>query len=134
MFKCFFIQKFCKISVDALYKTVHPEYAKYLYLMAPISLAILNPIAFVFMEVSQRQRLTSDGGELLINDGELPNTTSRYGNKCKLAVMVAKNIFLNPVILMTILGILGNVIFKHKVPVYLGGTLQVRSLIWYISF
>lgn len=92
--------------------------------MAPISLAILNPLSFVLMEISERQR-TFSGDELLINDGEIPNTRDRYGAKCKLAVMVAKNIFLNPVIFMTILGVLGNVIFKHKVPIYLGGTLEV---------
>lgn len=37
----------------ALYKEVHPEYASYLYLMAPISLAILNPIGLVLMEISK---------------------------------------------------------------------------------
>jgi len=37
----------------ALYKDVHPEYASYLYLMAPISLAILNPIGLVLMEISK---------------------------------------------------------------------------------
>lgn len=37
----------------ALYKDVHPEYASYLYLMAPISLALLNPIGLVLMEISK---------------------------------------------------------------------------------
>lgn len=96
--------------------------------MAPISLAILNPIAFVLMELNKRRRSSSEGDELLVNDGELPNIHNRYGDKCKLAVMVAKNIFFNPVIFMTILGILGNVVFKHKVPIYLGGTLEVTYL------
>lgn len=113
--------------VAALYNTVHPEYAKYLYLMSPISLAMLNPIAFVLMEVSKRQRSSSEADELLINDGEILNFQNRYGEKCKLAVMVAKNIFVNPVIFMTILGVLGNFVFKHTVPIYLGGTLQVIS-------
>lgn len=102
--------------------------------MAPISLAILNPIAFVLMDINKRRRTSSEFDELLINDGEIPNIQNRYGNKCKLAVMVAKNIFFNPVIFMTILGILGNLVFKHKVPIYLGGTLQVMYFQFSITF
>lgn len=40
-------------TVMALYKDVHPEYASYLYLMAPISLAILNPIGLILMEIAK---------------------------------------------------------------------------------
>lgn len=38
--------------VNALYHHAHPEYATYLYLMAPLSLAILNPIGYIFLELS----------------------------------------------------------------------------------
>ncbi|KAJ8956227.1 hypothetical protein NQ318_014958 [Aromia moschata] len=110
--------------VAALYRTTHPEYATYLYLMAPISLAILNPIAFILMEVGHRQR-GHGSVQLLINDGELSNSASVHRERLRMATSVAKSILLNPIILMTILGILGNFIFKHKVPTYLGGTLQV---------
>lgn len=111
----------------ALYNGIHPEYAKYIYLMAPISLAILNPLAFILMEISKRRRRTSEGDQLLVQDGDITNNQNVNGDKFKLAVMVAKNIFFNPVILMTILGILGNVIFHHKIPIYLGGTLNVST-------
>lgn len=37
----------------ALYQDIHPEYAAYLYLMGPISLAILNPIGLILMEISK---------------------------------------------------------------------------------
>ncbi|XP_018569986.1 integral membrane protein GPR155 [Anoplophora glabripennis] len=110
--------------VAALYKTTHPEYANYLYLMAPISLAILNPIAFVLMEIGKR-RAVHNSEELLINDGELPNTRSIHNERFRLVLSVAKSIFFNPIILMTILGVLGNFIFRHKVPLYLKGTLEV---------
>ena len=33
--------------VEAVYGKTHPNYVGYLYLMAPISLVILNPIGFV---------------------------------------------------------------------------------------
>lgn len=39
--------------VNALYHHVHPEYNSYLYLMAPLSLAILNPIGYVMLELSK---------------------------------------------------------------------------------
>lgn len=106
-------------SVAALYKTSHPEYASYLYLMAPISLAILNPISFVFMEIG---RLRASDEYLLDDDLAISQTIHR---RFKLVVSVAKSIFLNPIVFMTILGILGNFIFKHKIPCYLGGVLDV---------
>lgn len=42
--------------VNALYHHAHPEYAAYLYLMAPLSLAILNPIGYIFLELSSVQK------------------------------------------------------------------------------
>lgn len=54
---CFFVFLIVRIfficPVMALYKTIHPEYASYLYLMAPISLAILNPIGLILMEIDK---------------------------------------------------------------------------------
>lgn len=95
--------------------------------MAPISLAILNPIAFVLMEIGKRREV-HNSQELLINDGELPSMHSVQKERFKMVVSVAKNIFLNPIILMTILGVLGNFVLKHKVPVYLKGTLEVSLI------
>lgn len=115
------------VSVDALYKPTHPEYATYLYLMAPISLAILNPISFILMEIAKRNNPTGVN-ELLINDGELGNV-STHKMRLKMIASVAKNIFLNPVILMTILGICGNFVFSHKVPIYLEKVLKVRVIV-----
>ncbi len=39
--------------VDAVYSKTHPNYNKYMYLIAPISLCFLNPIAFFFMELNE---------------------------------------------------------------------------------
>ncbi|XP_056633190.1 integral membrane protein GPR155 [Diorhabda sublineata] len=109
--------------VAALYTNTHPEYATYLYLMAPISLAILNPISFILMEIGKRRN--GESREQLIMDGELTNGSNMHKERLRMAISVIKNIFLNPIILMTILGIIGNLIFKHNVPVFLSGTLQV---------
>ena len=42
--------------LNALFLTTHPEYPDYLFLLAPISLAILNPIGLIIMEISNRRR------------------------------------------------------------------------------
>lgn len=39
--------------VDAVYAKTHPDYLHYIYLIAPISLCILNPIAFLMMEANE---------------------------------------------------------------------------------
>lgn len=38
---------------DAIYQKSHPDYINYLYLFAPISLLVLNPIAFFFLELNE---------------------------------------------------------------------------------
>lgn len=110
------------ILVVALYKNTHPDYASYLYLMAPISLAILNPIAFILMEVGKR-RNAIDQNPMQIDYNTLG--LSPHKEKLKVVISVAKEIFSNPIIFMTILGIIGNLIFSHNVPKYFGGILEV---------
>ena len=39
--------------VSAVYGETHPDYLNYIYLIAPISLCILNPIAFLMMEANE---------------------------------------------------------------------------------
>ena len=41
--------------LQAIYSLSHPDFQSYLYLLAPISLVILNPIGFVFMEIGKQQ-------------------------------------------------------------------------------
>lgn len=53
--------------VSALYSRSHPDYPAYLYLMAPISLAILNPIAFVLMELGKRQEVAEAKNKTIEN-------------------------------------------------------------------
>ncbi|XP_039755608.1 integral membrane protein GPR155 isoform X2 [Pararge aegeria] len=101
--------------INAIYGQTHPEYALYLYLMAPISLAILNPLAFVLMEIhKQRQYPQTDMAE----------TRQRF-HGIKMLLELAKSIVLNPVLVMTVLGIIGNIAFKHELSFYLTGLLDV---------
>ncbi|XP_021950434.1 integral membrane protein GPR155 isoform X2 [Folsomia candida] len=106
--------------IAALYGKTHPEYAGYLYLAAPVNLLLLNPIAFILMEVSkqkevERLQIESDGAKGL--QYERP--------KYQIVKRVILNLCCNPVIIMTALGILGNLIFKHCVPAILEGILKV---------
>lgn len=41
------------IPVDALYRSTYPEYLQYIYLVAPVSLMLLNPIGFALCEVQK---------------------------------------------------------------------------------
>ncbi|KAI4494469.1 hypothetical protein M0802_008961 [Mischocyttarus mexicanus] len=92
--------------IGAIYQKTHPEYAAYLYLMAPISLAILNPIGFILLEISKRS---------------LEENKSCWS----MVYSVIKGVALNPVLFMTILGIIGNVIFSHVIPPFLAAILEV---------
>lgn len=42
--------------INALYDKNHKDYESYLFLMAPLSLAILNPIGYIFLEWSNVQK------------------------------------------------------------------------------
>jgi len=39
--------------INAVYTKTHPDYIHYIYIIAPISLCILNPIAFFMMEANE---------------------------------------------------------------------------------
>ncbi|XP_057326754.1 integral membrane protein GPR155 [Microplitis mediator] len=92
--------------IDALYGDTHPEYAAYLYLMAPISLAILNPVGFVLLEVGKRRTGDQQSGWKLVGS-------------------IVKGIGLNPILFMTVLGIVGNFVFSHQIPKILSVILDV---------
>ena len=52
-------------SVHALYSTTHPEFASYLYLVAPISLVFLNPIGFIMMEVRKFEDVSISSSKII---------------------------------------------------------------------
>lgn len=83
--------------------------------MAPISLAILNPVAFVLMEI-QKQRE---------NAATIVDLERRSSCNLRFMKQIATGIAFNPVLVMTVLGIVGNIAFKHKLSVYIEGLLEV---------
>ena len=73
----------------------HP-YVSYLYLVAPISLVVLNPIGFMILEANKE----ADGKKSI----------------WKTLSMVMKGLMMNPIIVMTILGLVANFIFGGQPP------------------
>lgn len=97
--------------VTALYANTHPDFARYIYLVAPINLAILNPIAFILIEMGSYQRSA-------LTDGIRQS-------RVKTVFKILKNVLFNPVVFVTLLGIICNFALGQKVPVYLREILSV---------
>uniref|UniRef100_A0A915HYB9 Integral membrane protein GPR155 n=1 Tax=Romanomermis culicivorax TaxID=13658 RepID=A0A915HYB9_ROMCU len=79
----------------SLYSKSHPDYPRYIYLLMPVSLIILNPIGFLLMEIGKRHHFTDKNGD-------------------NIAKNVFKGILMNPMVFSTILGLAGNVIVGHE--------------------
>ena len=92
--------------VAALYAKTHPDFPSYLYLMAPISLIVLNPIAFLFMELGNRRRALADESATAV---ERPAES-----RASMGFNILVKVLFNPVVFMTTAGVVGNLIF-HQV-------------------
>ncbi|XP_065696503.1 lysosomal cholesterol signaling protein isoform X2 [Patagioenas fasciata] len=88
--------------VEALYQTTYPEYLQYIYLVAPISLMMLNPLGFIFCEI-QKWR---------------DNRTVSH-SKIKIVGLALLRVLQNPIVFMVFIGIASNFILGQKVPEYL---------------
>ncbi|XP_067932540.1 lysosomal cholesterol signaling protein-like isoform X2 [Watersipora subatra] len=94
---------------SALYGKSHPEFVQYIYLIAPISVVILNPIAFVLLEIQK----ASAGGE--------------QKSKGRIFLSVIKQIFTNPIIISTILGVIANFLFHGILPAIIDSLLTTLA-------
>lgn len=100
--------------LSAIYGDSHPEYASYMYLLAPISLVILNPIGFIILEVN---RVNSNDSQ---NSPEGAESRPRW----RIILQVIQSIFTNPIIIMTILGMLSNYWFHSHMPIIISQFLK----------
>ncbi|XP_059214990.1 integral membrane protein GPR155 isoform X2 [Centropristis striata] len=87
--------------VDALYRSTYPEYLQYIYLVAPVSLMLLNPIGFALCEV-QRWRQCS-------------HSHSTLGILGVVIIQVLKN----PIVFMVIVGIISHFALGQQIPAVL---------------
>uniref|UniRef100_A0A675B322 Uncharacterized protein n=1 Tax=Anopheles darlingi TaxID=43151 RepID=A0A675B322_ANODA len=122
--------------VSALYSKLHPEYASYIYLLAPISLAILNPIGFVLMEISKiKEKNELNSATAAPDESSRPpaptcpelaaqNRRKILKGKALVVIKTIESIFFNPILLMTLLGVIGGQIFPNGLPVYLSSVLR----------
>jgi len=79
---------------------------------------------------SEPDRFHADGiGKRGISGDVAAEVRANNGGRDKLVLAgtIAKNIVLNPVVLMTALGIIGNLVFKHNLPVSIAGVLNVST-------
>ncbi|ELW64149.1 Integral membrane protein GPR155 [Tupaia chinensis] len=88
--------------VEALYQTTYPEYLQYIYLVAPISLMMLNPIGFIFCEIQKWK-----------------DTQNASQNKVKIVGLGLLRVLQNPIVFMVFIGIAFNFILDQKVPIYM---------------
>uniref|UniRef100_A0A5F9C0Z8 G protein-coupled receptor 155 n=1 Tax=Oryctolagus cuniculus TaxID=9986 RepID=A0A5F9C0Z8_RABIT len=88
--------------VEALYQTTYPEYLQYIYLVAPISLMMLNPVGFIFCEIQKSK-----------------DTQSTSQNKVKIVGLGFLRVLQNPIVFMVFIGIAFNFILDKKIPVYM---------------
>uniref|UniRef100_A0A8C4Z0N6 G protein-coupled receptor 155 n=1 Tax=Gadus morhua TaxID=8049 RepID=A0A8C4Z0N6_GADMO len=88
--------------VNALYRDTHPEYLQYIYLVAPVSLVLLNPIGFAFCEVQKWK-----------NQGD------RQQSKLSIVGQVAFQVLKNPVVFMVFIGIIAHFLLQQRVPAFM---------------
>ncbi|CAF3391754.1 unnamed protein product [Rotaria socialis] len=90
--------------IDAVYSQSHPDYGRYIYLLAPISLVILNPIGLLLIEIQKR----------LDDQKKHPNIS--IWHRCQLIRKIFSNISRNPIVICTLLGVVFNRIFNEHLP------------------
>ncbi|XP_055456657.1 integral membrane protein GPR155 isoform X2 [Psammomys obesus] len=88
--------------VEALYQATYPEYLQYIYLVAPISLMMLNPIGFIFCEIQKSK-----------------DSQNASQNKAKIVGLGFLRVLQNPIVFMVFVGIAFNFILDKKIPVYM---------------
>ncbi|XP_062862553.1 lysosomal cholesterol signaling protein [Trichomycterus rosablanca] len=88
--------------VEALYRNTHPEYVQYIYLVAPISLMVLNPIGFAFCEVQKWQQ-----------------ENGQQQSKLHVVGVVFLHVLRNPIVFMVVVGIASHFVLGPKIPAFL---------------
>jgi hypothetical protein len=96
-------------------------------------LVILNPIAFLFMELGRRRaEMTSLNPEITDSTDSNRRTSSNYQrteSTSYLILSILVKVLFNPVVFMTTLGIVGNLVFHQQLPIILEGILKVHEKI-----
>ncbi|XP_023243535.1 integral membrane protein GPR155-like [Centruroides sculpturatus] len=92
-----------------------------MYLIAPISLIILNPIGFLMMEI-EKFRSTNSNKDLFINRRQI------IFKFTKMIFSIIWEVLTNPNVFMTLLGVLGNIFLRGQFPDVIIRILEVLSM------
>ncbi|KAK9537624.1 hypothetical protein VZT92_005226 [Zoarces viviparus] len=88
--------------VEALYQSTYPEYLQYIYLVAPVSLMLLNPIGFAFCEIQKWK-----------------NGAYRQQRKLLIVGLVVLQVLKNPIVFMVVIGIIAHFALHQTVPPFM---------------
>uniref|UniRef100_A0A665WYK0 DEP domain-containing protein n=1 Tax=Echeneis naucrates TaxID=173247 RepID=A0A665WYK0_ECHNA len=88
--------------VEALYQNTYPEYLQYIYLVAPVSLMLLNPIGFAFCEI---QKWKDEG--------------NHQQTKILIAGLVVLQVLKNPIVFMVVIGIIAHFVLHQTIPAFM---------------
>lgn len=86
-------------TVQALYQSTHPEYLQYIYLVAPVSLVLLNPVGFTLCEI-QKWR----------------DQENQQQSKLRVMGHVVAKVLKNPIVFMVIIGITAHFLLHRNIP------------------
>ncbi|KAM8748921.1 lysosomal cholesterol signaling protein [Acanthopagrus schlegelii] len=85
--------------VEALYQSTYPEYLMYIYLVAPVSLMLLNPIGFGFCEIQKWK-----------------NQENRQQSKLRIVGVIVFQVLKNPIVFMVVIGIIAHFVLHQTIP------------------
>ena len=114
---------FCvNIIVQATFNQPFNEYLlSYVYLAAPISLAILNPLGFALLEYQKAK-------DEAINEPKYEKVTNKNkGLIRKIVFNTVKGIVTNPFVFMIVFGIAFNFILKQSLPIWAEGLFKTLA-------
>uniref|UniRef100_A0A8C3ARP4 G protein-coupled receptor 155 n=1 Tax=Cyclopterus lumpus TaxID=8103 RepID=A0A8C3ARP4_CYCLU len=88
--------------VEALYQSTYPEYLQYIYLVAPVSLMLLNPIGFAFCEIQKWK-----------------NGSNHQQRKLLIVGIVVLQVLKNPIVFMVVIGIIAHFALHRTIPPFM---------------
>uniref|UniRef100_A0A3B5MWB6 G protein-coupled receptor 155a n=1 Tax=Xiphophorus couchianus TaxID=32473 RepID=A0A3B5MWB6_9TELE len=88
--------------VEALYQSTYPEYLQYIYLVAPVSLMLLNPVGFALCEIQKWK-----------------NQGNHQQRKLLIVGHVVLQVLKNPIVFMVIVGIIAHFALHQRIPAFM---------------
>ncbi|XP_046902225.1 integral membrane protein GPR155 isoform X2 [Hypomesus transpacificus] len=88
--------------VEALYGNTYPEYLQYIYLVAPVSLVLLNPVGFAFCEVQKWRE-----------------QRAQQQTKLRVVGVVLLQVLKNPIVFMVAVGLVAHFALCQRIPAFM---------------